>query len=233
MTRMRLGASGSNQHISITQSDGTTNIVVNQTAGTTTVTPPSGVARTFNDPFNGLVYVDGTLFDLGGNSSFSSSIQGDMQMTIAADQNIFIDNHIRYQNDPRSNPNAKNLLGIFSGRGHTLVDNDAPSNMFIDAILMASSSGRGVGVRDFSTIPPRGDLNLYGGMIMDSYQAIGTFSSSGAQVSGYRKQFAYDRRLLNRSIAPPFFPAVQPYAGRLRSILRTDWAQVVPDFPDE
>jgi hypothetical protein len=229
---MKLGASGSHQYIRIQQGSSVTTVDINTAAGTTVVTPPTGSAKTFNDTPNGLIYVDGTLYDLGGNTSYSSSVQSDVQMTIAADQNVYIDNHIRYQTDPIANPDAINLLGIYSGRGHALIANDAPSNLTVDAIIMAPLAGKGFGVQDYSTISAKGNLNILGGIIMNSYQAIGTFNSNGGQVSGYRKNFTYDRRLLNRSFAPPYFPVVQPYSGRLRSILRTDWAQVVPDFPD-
>jgi len=103
--------------------------------------------------------------------------------------------------------------------------------MTVHATIMATGNGKGFGVQDYASKSPSGDLNVLGGIIMNSYQAIGTFNQYG-QVSGYRKNFVYDERFLNRSFAPPYFPVVQPYVGRLHSINRTDWGQVVPEPPE-
>jgi hypothetical protein len=230
--RMRLGADGNVQRITILQGTSTTTIEINQSAGTTVVTPPTGGAKSFNGVPNGLVYVDGSVNKLGGDSSYGASVQSDTQMTVAADQNIYIDNHLTYATDPATNPDAANVLGIYSGRGNVLVSNNAPSNLNLHAIIMATASGKGFGVQDYASKPASGNMNLVGGIIMNSYQAIGTFNSGGL-VSGYNKNFTYDQRLLDRSFAPPYFPVVQPYAGRLRSILRTDWTQVVPQLVEQ
>lgn len=231
VTRMRMGESGTHQYMSVTQSGGTTSFDTNNTTGVTTVTQPDGDAVTLDGEFNGLVYVDGTLYDLGGNSSYSSSLDEETQMTVAASGAIYLDNHITYEVDPRDDPDTNNVLGLFSGTGNVLVANDAPYDMTVHATIMATASGKGFGVQDYATKSPSGNLNIFGGIIMNSYQAIGTFNQYG-QVSGYRKNFVYDQRFLDRSFAPPYFPIVQPYVGRLRSINRTDWAQVVPEPPE-
>ena len=38
-------------------------------------------------------------------------------MTISATGNIYITNHITYEENPVSNPDAPNMLGIFSSNG--------------------------------------------------------------------------------------------------------------------
>jgi hypothetical protein len=231
VTRMRMGQSGTHQYMAITQSAGTTSFDTNNTTGVTVVHKPDGSSATLDGDFNGLVFVDGTLYDLGGDSSYSSSLDEETQLTVAAKGTIYLDNHITYEVDPRDDPDTNNVLGLFSGENNVLVANDAPYNMTVHATIMATGNGKGFGVQDYASKSPSGDLNVLGGIIMNSYQAIGTFNQYG-QVSGYRKNFVYDERFLNRSFAPPYFPVVQPYVGRLHSINRTDWGQVVPEPPE-
>ena len=230
--RMRLGASGNHQYINIKQGGEWTYIDIDNATGTTSVQEGSEPVKNFNGTPNGVLYVNGTLYDLGGDPSKSSAVQSDTEMTIAATRTIYIDNHITYQDDPRNNPDAVNVLGIFSGNGNVLIADDAPSNINVHATMMATSEGKGFGVQNFQYKPPSGALNVLGGIIMHSYQAIGTFNSYG-QVSGYYKNFTYDRRFLNPNFHPPYFPVVSPFVGRLRSINRTDWSQVTPPPPEE
>jgi len=232
VSQMRMSADGNEQRLVITQSVGTTTVAINQSTGSMTVWDTTGTRHDFAGTPNGVVYVDGTLRRLGGDPAASAAIQRDTQMTIAASGSIYMDNHIRYEEDPREVEDATNVLGLYSGTGNVLVADTAPSEMTIHAVMMATSASHGFGVQNYKTKAPSGNLNVLGGIIMDSYQAIGTFNQYG-QVSGYRKNFVYDQRFLDRSFAPPYFPVVQPYVGRLRSILRTDWAQVVPEYPGE
>jgi len=229
---MTLGASGSHQIISIVQGSTTTTFDIDNASGTTTVTETGRPQRVFNGTPNGVVYVDGTLYNLGRGSGYSAAIEENSQLTIAADQNLYVRNHINYEVNPVDNPDALNVLGLVSGRGNVLVSQYAPSNLVLHATIFATASGKGFGVENYQTKPPSGALNILGGIIMDTYQAIGTFSSSG-QVSGYYKNFHYDRRFLDRTFSPPFFPVVSTYVGRLRSLNRTDWGQVVPQLPTE
>ena len=230
-SRMRMGQTGTHQWMWITQGSDTTAFDTNNATGVTTVHKPGGDTVTLDGEFNGLVFVDGTLYDLGGNQSYDSSLDEETQLTVAAKGSIYLDDHITYEVDPRDDPDTNNVLGLFSGENNVLVANDAPYEMTVHATIMATAGGKGFGVQDYATKSPSGNLNVLGGIIMNSYQAIGTFNQYG-QVSGYRKNFVYDQRFLDRSFAPPYFPVVQPYVGRLHSINRTDWGQVVPEPPE-
>lgn len=230
--QMRLAADGNHQYISIRQGGEQTILDINSAAGTTTVYPPDDPAKTYEGVPNGVAYVDGELDNVGGDQDYAAHIQRDTQMTIACDSGMYVDDHILYEEDPREVEDAQNVLGLFSGRGNVLISDDAPYAMTVHAIFMGTSEDHGFGVENFRYKEPSGPLNILGGIIMDSYQAIGTFNSYGQQ-SGYYKNFTYDYRLLDRTFAPPFFPVVEPFVGRLRSINRTDWAQIVPELPEE
>lgn len=228
--QMDLGASGNHQIISILQNNQWTTIDIDNSAGTMTVTEPGQPPRTFNDVPNGVVYVEGTLNDLGRGNGYSAAIEEKTQMTIAAKNNMYVGNHINYEVDPRENPGAINVLGLVSGSGNVLVSDGAPSNLNIDASIFATANGKGFGVQNYASKPASGPLSVFGGLIMHSYQAIGTFTSAGLR-NGYSKNFSYDQRFLNGAFSPPYFPTVQTYVGRLKSINRTDWGQVIPDEP--
>jgi hypothetical protein len=229
---MDLAAVGSTQVIRIQQGGQWTEIVIDNAAGTMTVTEPGDPPRVFNDVPNGVIHVEGTLDNLGRASGASAAIEENSMMTISAQNSIYVDNHLNYEVDPTVDPDARNVLGLVAGSGNVLVTDNAPSNLRLDATIFATAAGKGFGVENYKYKPASGALNLFGGVIMDSYQAIGTFSSTGPK-SGYYKNFHYDRRFLEGSFAPPFFPTVQTYVGRLRSLNRTDWGQVVPEEPED
>jgi len=122
--QMKLAANGNHQYITIRQGGDQTIIDINETSGRTIVYPPDGPAKDYYGTPNGVVYVDGELDNLGGDQDYDSHIQGDTQMTIACDETIYVDDHILYQEDPREVEDAQNLLGIYSGRGNTLISDD-------------------------------------------------------------------------------------------------------------
>lgn len=156
---------------------------------------------------NGVIYVNGEINSLNG------TIQRNQRITLCARNNITINNHIRYQDDPLSNPNAINILGILSENGNILIDpipnhtdadpSDPDLDFEIDATLMAP--GGVVQVVNYDTRASQGDVILTGGIISNFYGAFGTFGSGGTPRTGYGRQFWYDYRM-REGYAPPFFP---------------------------
>jgi len=65
-------------------------------------------------------------------------------------------------------------------------------------------------VANYQVGPPKGTLNVYGGLIQARRGAVGTFSgTTGQKLSGYSKDYQYDMRFSN--LAPPFFPTTGAY----------------------
>ena len=107
-------------------------------------------------------------------------------------------------------PNSQNVLGIFSSTGSVRVGSSAPENMNLDAYVMATGSNGSFTVDNYSQGSSRGTFHLRGGMVETYYGAFGTFNSStGKQVSGYGRNFQYDRR----GIVPPYFPTTTRFTA--------------------
>lgn len=155
---------------------------------------------------NGVIYVDGSI------SSIKGLVQKDQRLTVVAKGEIRITHHLTYEEDPRNNPNAVNVIGLLSESSNIVIDpiNPDGSNLAdpnIHAILMAPKGV--VQVYNYNTRAPAGDVHLLGGIISKNYGAFGTFTTdrNGNPVpkSGYGRDFWYDYRM-RTGYAPPYFP---------------------------
>jgi hypothetical protein len=143
---------------------------------------------------NGVIYVEGMDVRLKG------TVKG--QYTVAGEGNIYLDDDIVYSQNPETNPNSTDLLGIVAKNNVLITENLA--NIF-DINIHGSiyCENGGFGAENYSKRPVSGDINLIGGIIQDTRQPVGTFGKTGI-VSGFSKRYAYDNRLLISS--PPSFP---------------------------
>ena len=203
--------------------------------GTTTITFNGGTVSIVNSrhsPTNfvytpnpqGLIYIQkatsGTTDKAGRAYLQGGSITG--QLTIATEEDAYINGSILYANDPRTITNSTDALGIVSGLD-IVVGDSAPNNLEIDAAMMAtgilkpssgysspfsSSVGAGAfGVDSYSSGSPRGILTLYGGIVQENRGPVGTLDGNGNIATGYSKNYSYDKRFIDNP--PPFYPAVK------------------------
>ncbi len=248
LNSMTLSFSGANAVYTLVQGTQTVTVTVNRTLQQTTVTnsawPVASQTRTFAGVPKGwqsgsgnvnatMVYVEGNL------NSISGTLGQNDQATVAASGNINITNHLVYQvppvvTDPTSNPT--NVLGLYSAGGDITIDPSAPNDLQIHAVMMAgsttSSYNSSVNVINYNSGSPRGQIHLIGGLIEKYYGPFGTFSSStGSILTGYGRDFKYDRRM-SRGFTPPFFPTTSlleqvqgssPLAGQ-----RPTWREQTP-----
>jgi hypothetical protein len=146
-----------------------------------------------------IIYVND---DIG---SLSGTVQKDTNVTVSSERDIVISNHILYEGynpSPLSAQGYDNILGILSWGGNVRIGTTAPNNVNIHGIVMAP---HGVfSVDNYNVGSPRGTATLLGGLISEYYGPFGTFSGSNP-VSGYGRNFVYDRRVLE-GIVPPYFP---------------------------
>jgi hypothetical protein len=170
----------------------------------------TGVPKGWQGPGNAnavILYVEGDILSLKG------TLEEKEQMTIAASGRIDIADHLRYEdppnvNDPNDNP--INVLGLYSASSDIRITTGAPGDLQIHAVMMAGNTGDGynssVFVQNYNTGAPRGTVTLIGGIIEEYYGPFGTFNSStGATLTGYGRDFRFDRRM-NRGFSPPYFP---------------------------
>jgi hypothetical protein len=143
---------------------------------------------------NGVIYAD------NGNIRMKGTVKG--QFTVVSEKQVYLDDDIVYQNDPRTNPSSTDILGIIAKKEILATDNTANrSDINIHATMY--SIDEGFGAENYSTRPFSGNINLLGGMIQEQRQAVGTFSSWGTQ-RGFNKRYKYDTRLMK--MAPPAYP---------------------------
>lgn len=182
--------------------------------------------------FNGVIFAEGAIGQVRGPARTNPldpdtappAIADFAKITVAAGNDIYIRNDLKYEDRPCSSPpernpdgsvtpavcdnlDAENVLGIYSQDGNVFISRYAPTDIHIDAVLM---SARGVvQVEDYNRIAPKGSVYLTGGIIEYFYGAFGTFNAStGTNATGYGRRFTYDQRM-RAGLAPPFFPTTQ------------------------
>lgn len=188
----------------ITQSGATTTVTVDYAANQTTVQDASGNATYAGLP-DGLsdegliIYVDDDI------ESISGTVNKDTKVTVAAERDIIVTNHILYEQytpSPLSAEGFDNVMGIISWGGNVRVGTSAPNNLSIHSVVMAPTGV--LTVDNYNAGAPRGIVTLLGGMITQFYGPFGTFSGS-EQTSGYGRSFVYDSRMM-KGVVPPYFP---------------------------
>jgi len=183
--------------------------------------------------FNGVIFANGRIENLTGPARSDSNnpntappaLAHFSQITVAnsgAGRNIQIRGDLKYQNPACSgnptrtgptvtratcnNLSAENILGVYSQDGDILLGDGTSSSLrdlTVQGVLMTSNGE--VGVLNFSSISPRGALQLQGGIIQNTTGAFGVFNPATGQMSqGYAVRTTYDPRMQDR--APPFFP---------------------------
>lgn len=164
-------------------------------------------------PANGLIYVkDATNNPTStkkGNVYLSGTLDG--RLTIASDYDILITNHVRYATHPTNS--STDALGLLAMR-NVLIDQSCPNNIDVFAHIIASgkstptdSSDGSFWVTNYDKGSGRGELSVYGGIVQDKRGPVGTVnSSSGAQLTGFKKNYTYDTRFADNP--PPFYPTL-------------------------
>ena len=144
----------------------------------------------------GDIYVGGTL---------------DGRLTIVAESDFYITNHIYYAADSKTNLLSDDALGMIA-KSDIYVATSAPSNLNIYAHMMATglidtnSSTEGTfEVLNYSSGTPRGKLMVHGGIVQHDRGAVGTFDpGTGESTHGFYKDYTYDTRF--ELDPPPNYP---------------------------
>ena len=148
----------------------------------------------------------------------------DGELTIGVDGDIVISDDILYlDSSPGSGPNpgCDDVLGLIAAghpHGDIIIErNHANDNdCEVHGILMALQ--KNIEAEDYQHGPLRGDLIVWGGMVVDYAIHIAEYRG-GFVSSGYVRDFHYDPRLF--TMPPPFFP----YTG---TYIIAGWEEIVP-----
>lgn len=200
----------------ITIKQGTMTTVFNQaSAGSWTVSKNGNPPTTLSGSFNGMVYVNGDVKSLMGNGGVNADIASGTRLTLATSGNIRINDSLTYTDAPNNSDGtpstATNVLGIYTSGGSVILDGPDNQDLNIDASIMATATGQGMGslgtapnggggtVVQYTAPNTKPKINLRGGLIEQQSQTIS--NSEG----GYSRNYKYDKRFKN-GYAPPFFP---------------------------
>ena len=159
---------------------------------------------------SGMIYIATSGSDAGTVQIGGSNFNG--RLTVVADQDIQITNHITYAANPAVT-NSDDALGLIARRDVVVMTN-APNNLNIYANIIAcnpaSSWYAGFYVQNLLTRPDSGLLTIYGGIVENNFGVEGAYWGYwGGQdhFTGFSQDnWIYDSRFqLN---PPPFYPNV-------------------------
>jgi len=127
------------------------------------------------------------------------------QATLYTTANIWVDDDLVYADDPISNPNSDDLLGLIANNNIYITDNAANNNnVNLQACMMAVNGS--FTAENYSTRPLSGQLNTTGSIVQKLRGPVGTFSG-GSITTGFQKHYRFDSRL--GSLSPPNYPYIK------------------------
>ena len=147
---------------------------------------------------NGVIYAENTILRLQG------VVKG--KYTIACNGtdpkgNVYLDDNLTYNSDPRINPDSQDMLGIVSKNNVKITENEAnKSSIDIHASIFCETGGFGAGWPSFTK--PNGNINLLGGI--QNYRRVQIGIIQGSEIWGFSRRYKYDPRLMIAS--PPGYP---------------------------
>jgi len=181
---------------------GNTTIVVEGTTLKVTNARKSWTNKSVPIPANGMVYVktstSGTTTTRTGDLTVSGPAGLEGRLTIVADNDIKIVNHLTYNTNPQTDPTSTDALGLIAKR-NIAVQTSAPNNLQIYGHLICQNGG--FGVVSYNSGSARGIITVYGGIVNKVRNAVGTTSGTG-----YLKNYVYDTRFARNP--PPNYPKV-------------------------
>jgi len=191
--------------------------VVNSSCSTTT----KYTNTTMSIPANGIIYVQSTKTIPNCHSSATDgnvTVQGTVggQLTVAADQNIYISGNVQYASNPLTNPSSTNMLGLVASQNVTVEEASAPAQLAVDGVLVALQGSFNVDQYSKNPDPISGGLDgavmsQFGSLINYASGCTGVVNGSGQLVDGWNQVQSYDTRLA--TLAPPGFPPLVNSSG--------------------
>jgi len=145
---------------------------------------------------NGLMHVEGTV---KGRYTI-----GSLDTTGAGKGKIIIDNDVRYNTDPRTNPASTDMLGIVAHSSITIKDNSATAGPNFTVMAALFSYSDAIRVENYGS-RPLGTLWTLGGWTVQDIAATTNF----AITTGLSVNIRFDERF--RTSSPPFFPTTNAY----------------------
>lgn len=154
---------------------------------------------------NGIIAVD------KGTVNVEGTVNG--RITIASIRSggssggkVNITNNLVYADNPRTNPNSNDVLGVVSYSDVTIMDNGATQ---FDVNGSFYSYNGGLQVENFNT-RPAGNLRILGGMMVEYLYATSN-GASGTSRRGYNLKTEFDERMSKAANQPDYFPSTSAF----------------------
>ncbi|MDE2027325.1 MAG: DUF4900 domain-containing protein [Candidatus Omnitrophica bacterium] len=180
---------------------------------------------TLSIPSSGVIYVQSTKTvpkcnssSADGNATVQGTVNG--QLTVAADQNVYIAGNVQYNTNPVSNPSSTDLLGLVAYNNVTVIESSAPAQLAVQGVMVAL--GGSFNVDQYSKNPDPvvvngqtldgANMSQFGSLVNYASGCTGIVNSKGQLVDGWNQVQSYDTRLL--TLAPPGFPPLVNSAGQ-------------------
>lgn len=154
---------------------------------------------------NGVIFVDNGTVRLKGTITGAYTIG--CSGSSGEKGSVYLDDDIVYTHNPKTDPTSTDMLGIVAQK-KVLITENTPNKSSININASIYVQDGGFGAENYDDRPVSGNINLMGGLIQNTRQAVGTFSG-GTIKSGFAKQYKYDDRFMVAS--PPFFPGTGGY----------------------
>jgi hypothetical protein len=158
-----------------------------------------------SDPtFNGVILGSGRV-----------NVQGtlDGKLSIASMGDVYIQDDVIYQRNPRIGP-SDDLLGLIAENNVVVADNAANnSNCIIDASIFTRTGS--FFAENYTSRPVAGELRVLGS-IVQAIRGEVCKTNAGGITHGFSKRYRYDDRLADPAFRPPYYPGfyVKTYAIR-------------------
>jgi len=192
--------------------------------------------RTAQDPFNGVIYVEGDVYRLHGparsdpadRATAPPALAAFSQLTLATAGSLRITGDLTYEQPPcTSFPerqpdgsivpatcedlDARNVLGLFAQDGDILIGHNHHDDRYnappdLTVHGVLMSSRGAVQVEDYTAGWPLGRVHLIGGIIENLYGGFGTFDPASGEPTSGYGRRFVYDRRMARGLAPPGFP---------------------------
>jgi len=173
-----------------------------QLEGASSWSTPQTVALSTFAP-NGVIYVEkGNIYTKGtvdGNVTIVATKQGRSGFG-----NVYLEDNIRYLDNPRTNPSSNDMLGIIAEQDIRIKDNSDTrgKNIYTEASMFAMNGS--IGPEDGLVSQNfLGNWYILGGLIAKTTRVTATYSGSNP-IKGLRFNHRFDERFY--TVTPPAFP---------------------------
>ncbi len=161
-------------------------------------------------PINALAS-NGVILIKGGRVTMRGRLNGQATVVVtenglAQAGNVFFDDDIVYNSDPRTNPASTDMLGIVAENKAEITFDPTRGDINIHGSIFCQNDG--LNIDRYANYPSVHSMKLFGGIIAQDIRPTAVYAA-GVPKKGYRFVHTYDQRLLTQ--IPPHFPTTDSY----------------------